>query len=221
VEVRRVVELFRNRPIFSWALYDWANSVFATTVMAGFFPVFFKEYWSAGSDAVVSTAQLGFSNSIASVFILVAAPILGAIADGGGARKKYLGVFTALGIVMSAGLWFVAQGDWAMAALVYVLAVVGFSVNKYMNMVEDGSHVGLYCRSQFVHPLLGTLTQMFRLILDSVPFAREGIATMLQFPARGADQILGAEVLLNFARQTKCSHELVFLDFRKKTDKWA
>ena len=123
----RIIELFRNRPVFSWALYDWANSVFATTVMAGFFPVFFKEYWSAGSDAVVSTAQLGFANSIASVCILVAAPILGAIADGGGARKKYLGVFTALGIVMSAGLWFVAQGDWAMAALVYVLAVVGFS----------------------------------------------------------------------------------------------
>ena len=101
-------ELFRNRPIFAWALYDWANSVFATTVMAGFFPVFFKQYWSAGSDAVTSTAQLGFANSIASVFILIAAPILGAIADGGGARKKYLGVFTALGIVMSAGLWFVA-----------------------------------------------------------------------------------------------------------------
>ena len=125
--MRRIIELFRNRPIFSWALYDWANSVFATTVMAGFFPVFFKEYWSAGSDAVVSTAQLGFANSIASVCILIAAPILGAVADGGGARKKYLGVFTALGIVMSAGLWFVAQGDWAMAALVYVLAVVGFS----------------------------------------------------------------------------------------------
>ena len=123
----RILELFRNRPIFSWALYDWANSVFATTVMAGFFPIFFKEYWSAGSDAVVSTAQLGFANSIASVFILIAAPILGAIADGGGARKKYLGVFTALGILMSAGLWFVAQGDWATAALVFVLATIGFS----------------------------------------------------------------------------------------------
>ena len=123
----RILELFRNRPILSWALYDWANSVFATTVMAGFFPIFFKEYWSAGSDAVTSTAQLGFANSIASVFILIAAPILGAIADGGGARKKYLGVFTALGVIMSAGLWFVAQGDWAMAALVFVLATIGFS----------------------------------------------------------------------------------------------
>ena len=123
----RIREMFRDRRVFSWALYDWANSVFATTVMAGFFPVFFKQYWSAETDAVVSTAQLGFANSIASVFILIAAPILGAIADGGGARKKYLGVFTALGIVMAAGLYFVAQGDWAMAALVYVLATVGFS----------------------------------------------------------------------------------------------
>ena len=123
----RIREMFRDRRVFSWALYDWANSVFATTVMAGFFPVFFKQYWSSEADAVTSTAQLGFANSIASAFILIAAPILGAIADGGGARKKYLGVFTALGIVMAAGLYFVAQGDWAMAALVYVLATVGFS----------------------------------------------------------------------------------------------
>ena len=43
----RVRELFRSRPILSWALYDWANSVFATTVIAGFFPVFFKQYWNA------------------------------------------------------------------------------------------------------------------------------------------------------------------------------
>ena len=123
----RIRELFRDRAIFSWALYDWANSVFATTVMAGFFPVFFKQYWSVGSDAVTSTAQLGFANSLASVFILVAAPMLGAIADSGAARKKYLGVFTGLGVVMAAGLWFVPEGDWSSAAIVYVLATVGFS----------------------------------------------------------------------------------------------
>jgi len=125
--MKRVRELFGSRPILSWALYDWANSVFATTVIAGFFPVFFKQYWSAGADAVTSTAQLGFANSIGSAFILIAAPILGAIADGGGSRKKYLGAFTALGIAASAGLWFVGQGDWSMAAIVYVLASVGFS----------------------------------------------------------------------------------------------
>lgn len=125
--MRRVRELFTSRPILSWALYDWANSVFATTVIAGFFPVFFKQYWSADADAVTSTAQLGFANSIGSVFILIAAPILGAIADGGASRKKFLGAFTALGIAASAGLWFVGQGDWSTAAIVYVLASVGFS----------------------------------------------------------------------------------------------
>ena len=125
--MRRIRELFRDRAIFSWALYDWANSVFATTVMAGFFPVFFKQYWSTDSDAVTSTAQLGFANSLASAFILVAAPILGAMADSGGAHKKYLGVFTGLGVVMTAGLWFVPEGDWSLAALIYVLATVGFS----------------------------------------------------------------------------------------------
>ncbi len=125
--MKRVRELFANRPILSWALYDWANSVFATTVIAGFFPVFFKQYWSAGADAVTSTAQLGFANSIGSVFILIAAPILGAVADGGALRKKYLAAFTGLGVAGAAGLWFVGPGDWSTAAIVYVLGSIGFS----------------------------------------------------------------------------------------------
>ena len=123
----RIRELFRNRPVFAWALYDWANSVFATTVMAGFFPIFFKQYWNAGTDAVVSTARLGFANSLSSAFLLLAAPVLGAIADSSGARKRFLGAFTLLGALMSAGLWFVAEGDWAKAFLAYVLASAGFS----------------------------------------------------------------------------------------------
>ncbi len=125
--MRRIRELFADRRVFAWALYDWANSVFATTIIAGFFPVFFKQYWSAGADAVVSTARLGFANSLGSAFLLIAAPVLGAMADGSGARKRFLGVFTLLGVVMSAGLWFVSEGDWATASLVYVLASAGFS----------------------------------------------------------------------------------------------
>ena len=125
--MRAIRKLFANRPVFAWALYDWANSVFATTVMAGFFPLFFKQYWSAGADAEVSTARLGFANSLSSVLLLIAAPVLGAVADGSGARKRFLGIFTLLGVAMSAGLWFVAEGNWAAAALIYVLAATGFS----------------------------------------------------------------------------------------------
>ena len=123
----RVRALFRNKPAFAWALYDWGNSAFATTVIAGFFPVFFKQYWSAGADAVESTARLGFANSLSGAVLLLCAPILGAVADSGGTRKRFLSVFTALGITMSAALWLVGEGNWTTAALVYVLASVGFS----------------------------------------------------------------------------------------------
>ena len=101
--------------------------MFATTVLAGFFPVFFKEYWNAGASEVESTARLGFANSAAGVIVLIAAPVLGALADGGGVRKRFLGFFTGLGVLMSAALWLVPQGAWSSAAVVFVLANVGFS----------------------------------------------------------------------------------------------
>ena len=48
-------------------MYDWANSAFATTVMAGFFPLFFKAYWADPNYPSESTFYLGMANSIASV----------------------------------------------------------------------------------------------------------------------------------------------------------
>ena len=69
----------QRRGALAWALYDCGNSAFATTVMAGFFPIFFKQYWSAFSDVKESTLQLGVANSIASVVVAVLAPILGAL----------------------------------------------------------------------------------------------------------------------------------------------
>ena len=111
----------------SWALYDWANSAFATTVMAGFFPLFFSKYYSSATDASISTYYLGIANSVASIIVAALAPFLGAIADRGTAKKKFLFTFAFLGIIMTGGLWMVAQGQWQLAALFYILATVGFS----------------------------------------------------------------------------------------------
>jgi MFS transporter, UMF1 family len=118
---------YDRKKVLSWAFYDWANSAFATTVMAGFFPAFFKRYWSAGSPAIESTFRLGTANSIASLFIVLAAPILGSIADKGSAKKRFLMFFALMGIVMTGGLYFVAEGNWVMAALLYICGVIGFS----------------------------------------------------------------------------------------------
>ncbi|MEN8302767.1 MAG: MFS transporter [Campylobacterota bacterium] len=115
-----------KRSVYSWAIYDWANSAYATTVMAGFFPLFFKSYYSVDSDVTVSTAQLGFANSISSLIVVLLAPLLGAIADKASLKKRFLFIFAYLGIVMSLALSFVSQGDWQMAAFIYVLANIGF-----------------------------------------------------------------------------------------------
>ncbi|MEE8546605.1 MAG: MFS transporter [bacterium] len=115
------------KKIISWSLYDFANSAFATTVMAGFFPLFFKQYWSAGVDATRSTFHLGIANSIASGIVVVMAPILGAIADRGSFRKKFLISFAALGVAATGLLYLVGQGHWLFAAALFVIAAVGFS----------------------------------------------------------------------------------------------
>ncbi len=116
-----------GRQVISWALYDWANSAFATTVLAGFFPLFFKKYWSAGSDVSVSTFQLGVANATASLVVALLAPVLGAIADCSGARKRYLLLFAGMGVVMTGCLALVAEGQWPVAVAIYLFALVGFS----------------------------------------------------------------------------------------------
>ena len=116
-----------RRSTWSWALYDWANSAFATTIMAGFFPVFFKKYWSTEGTMADSTFYLGLANSAASIIVALLAPFLGAVADRGSAKKKFLFLFTFLGTLMTGGLWMVGQGQWQLAVLFYVGGNIGFS----------------------------------------------------------------------------------------------
>jgi len=107
-------------------MYDWANSAFSTTVAAGFFPIFFEKYWSNPDDVIQSTYQLGWANSLASVLIAALAPFLGAIADKGSAKKKFLIFFCYMGVIMTCGLYMVEQGQWQFALMLYIAASVGF-----------------------------------------------------------------------------------------------
>lgn len=119
-----------TRQTWSWAAYDWANSAFATTVMAGFFPIFFKQYWAVGMSASESTFWLGVANGVSGLLVAVIAPILGAIADQCGAKKRLLIFFTLLGVVMTGGMYYVSHGMWVWAVCLYILAGVGFSTGN-------------------------------------------------------------------------------------------
>ncbi|UYP47212.1 hypothetical protein NEF87_003497 [Candidatus Lokiarchaeum ossiferum] len=123
------LQLDNKKRILAWSLYDWANSAFATTIMAGFFPVFLGAYWAP--ESIVDTAQktflLGAFNSGASLIVMILAPILGAIADHMAGKKKFLAAFCLMGVIMSASLGFLASGQYWFALVLYALGTIGFS----------------------------------------------------------------------------------------------
>ena len=150
----------KSKLVWGWAMYDWANSAFATTVMAGFFPIFFKQYWSIGVDVNQSTAMLGFGNSIASLLVALMAPLLGAIADRGSFKKKFMIFFAYLGVLMTAGLYLVGKGEWVLAIFVYVMGVIGFSganifYDSLLPSVADESNVDSVSSLGFAMGYLG------------------------------------------------------------------
>jgi len=95
--------------------------------MAGFFPVFFQKFWSTGVASTATTSRLGYANAAAGLVIAMLAPVLGAIGDRGGRRKEFLLAFTLLGVGATGSLYFVGQGEWLPAAILFVLGTMGFN----------------------------------------------------------------------------------------------
>lgn len=115
-----------RRTVWSWACYDWANSAYATVVLAGFFPLLFQDFWSTDADAATANLRLGWFNASASLVIVLTAPLLGAVGDRAGARKRLLLAFAVLGVLGTGLLAGVPGGDWLAAGLLFTCATVGF-----------------------------------------------------------------------------------------------
>src|SRR5437868_12967716 len=125
--------MVKDKKILSWALFDWANSVYATTVMAGFFPLFFQKYWSAGTDSAITTARLGSAISLSSFAIAVASPVLGAMADIRGWKKEFCFLFMLIGALCTAWMAFIDMGQWWAAILAYSFSMFAFGLSAGFN----------------------------------------------------------------------------------------
>jgi UMF1 family MFS transporter len=112
----------------SWALYDWANSAFVTTIQAGFMPLYFAAMAvAAGLTDQQATSAWGYVSSLALILIAVMAPALGYLADRTGSKKLLLSVFAVIGALASITL-FVTQGDmYVVAGAIYIVANIGFA----------------------------------------------------------------------------------------------
>ncbi|MEN6595686.1 MAG: MFS transporter [Clostridiaceae bacterium] len=104
----------------SWIFYDWANSVYATNIMAVIFPIY---YASVAGD--LGSKWWGIGVSIASLIGAVIAPTLGAVADFKGNKKKLLFAFILIGALSTAVLAFVSTWQWMLVG--YVISHIGFS----------------------------------------------------------------------------------------------
>lgn len=111
----------------SWITYDWANSAYSLAITTAIFPVFFKNVAAKGVDASTSTAFFGYTNSVASFLIAILAPILGAMADYKGRKKKFFTTFLLIGILGTGLLSIVGEGQVVLCSLIYTLSVVGYS----------------------------------------------------------------------------------------------
>jgi len=118
----------KKKAIFGWTMYDWANSAFATTIMAAVLPVYYHKIATGGGlPGYKATSYWGYTAFVALLIVAVFSPILGAIADQRGSKKKFLTAFALLGIAGTALLYFVYTGDWLKASLFYILGNVGFA----------------------------------------------------------------------------------------------
>jgi len=115
-----------SRKVKGWALYYWGNHAFTTAVVTVFFPIFFKDYWNHGVDPSVSTFRLSLAVSGSSLIVALTAPILGAIADKGGHKKRFLIGSAFMGAVMVFALHFVGLGQWQWAMFFFMAANIGY-----------------------------------------------------------------------------------------------
>jgi len=114
--------------INAWCMYDWANSAFATTIMAALFPPFYRSMvTTAGVGEADATAYWAYTTSIALLLIALLAPVLGAISDYTGSKKRYIAFFAALGIVGTGLFVFLGDDTYILGSILFIVGNVGFA----------------------------------------------------------------------------------------------
>jgi UMF1 family MFS transporter len=117
-----------NRPeLRAWAMYDWANSAFVTTIMAAVLPIYYQQVAALGIPENERTAYWGYTQTVALIIIAIISPLLGAAADYLGAKKKFLAGFVSLGVFGAVLLYFAGEGDWFFASCVFIVGNIGFT----------------------------------------------------------------------------------------------
>ncbi len=123
-----ISDLEYKRRIRAWTLYDWANSAFATTILAAVLPVYYSQV--AGStlpSPAIATAYWSTGLSVSLFIVAILSPILGTVSDVMRGKKRFLAIFFGMGIVGTGLLVLVDSGDWLLASLLFMFGRIGWT----------------------------------------------------------------------------------------------
>jgi MFS transporter, UMF1 family len=109
----------------AWAMYDWANSAFWSTIVTAVFPAFFGSYAAAGMDGVESTSRFAWGTTAALTIVALTAPVLGALADHRPIKKRLLLLFLLVGAGATLLMATIGRGEWLYALVLFMVANVG------------------------------------------------------------------------------------------------
>lgn len=119
----------KTREQQAWGWYDWANSTYFTTVITAVFPSFFATYAAAGLEPAVATGRFALLTTVSIATVAVTSPVLGALADLVGIRKKLLAVFLSIGATTCAAMALIGQGDVVLASTLFFIGNICVSAS--------------------------------------------------------------------------------------------
>jgi len=118
-----------TRELRAWAMYDWANSAFQTTIIAVVFPIYFQKVAAADLAGPVATSRFAWATTLSILIVAIVAPVLGSVADRTPIKKKLLAVFLAIGVTATGAMYFIGRGDWLFALTLFVIGNVGVAAS--------------------------------------------------------------------------------------------
>jgi MFS transporter, UMF1 family len=181
-----------HRPeLRAWAMYDWANSAFILTIITTVFPIYYQQVAAAPLEKERANFFFGIATTAALALVAVASPLLGALADFLGKRKRFLAFFLALGVVATAAMFLIRRGDWVLALVLFAVGNVGVSASFvfYDSLLPHIAHGPEMDRVSTAGYALGYLGSGLLMILNLAwiqkpawfGLADAGVATRLTF----------------------------------------
>ncbi|MDW7644961.1 MAG: MFS transporter [Desulfuromonadales bacterium] len=219
-------EASRRKAWFSWCLYDWANSAYATVILAAVLPVYFVSLvpvegarlslfgWSHSMPA---SALWGYAVSLSMLLVAISAPFLGAHADRSASRRHWLIFFCLIGSVATTLLFFASSGRYLLAAGLFVIANTGFAAgnifyNAFLPALAEGKDVDRLSARGFALGYIGgglVLLVVFLMIQfhGVFGFVDAGAASRAGFLLTGLWWLLFALPMFHYVREDVFVHE--------------